>query len=111
MNELEKGSSEHPQMAQPRVVVRGSGTPLAHEIIAGLHHLTADEPAASGGTDTGPTPHGRVLAALGACTSMTVGMYAWRKNWPLEGTAVRLRHSRIHAGDCAECETKIAFID
>jgi putative redox protein len=111
MNELEKGSLENLLMGDPQVEVRGRGTALAQEIILGLHHLTADEPAASGGTDTGPTPYDLLLGALGACTSMTVGMYARQKKWPLEGIVVRLRHSRIHAEDCAGCDTKIGFID
>jgi len=100
MNELEKGSLENPNMAEPRVEVRGTGTALAQEIIVGLFHLTADEPASSGGSDTGPNPYDLLLAALGACTSMTVGMYTRQEKGPLEGIVVRLRHSRIHAEDC-----------
>jgi putative redox protein len=64
-----------------------------------------------GGTDEGPTPYDLLLAALGACTSMTVALYAQRKSWPLEGVTARLRHSRIHAIDCAECETREGKID
>ncbi|BAX91191.1 OsmC family protein [Mycobacterium shigaense] len=60
--------------------------------------------------DAGPTPYDLLLAALGSCTSMTVRMYAERKGWPLAGVRVTLRHSRIHAQDCAECETKVPFI-
>jgi putative redox protein len=65
----------------------------------------------AGGTDTGPSPYEFLLAALGACTSMTVGMYARRKGWPLEDVTVRLRHSKIHATDCAECDTKEGMLD
>jgi len=93
------------------VVVRGSATGFAQEIHAGPHLLHADEPASAGGTDTGPTPYDLLLAALGACTSMTVSMYARRKAWPLEDVAVHLRHSKIHAADCAECETREAMLD
>jgi putative redox protein len=96
--------------AEAAVVVRG-GAGLAQEIVAGGHRLTADEPAALGGTDSGPSPYDLLLAALGACTSMTVAMYARRKGWPLEGVTVRLRHARIHASDCAECETKTGMLD
>jgi uncharacterized OsmC-like protein len=93
------------------VVVRGSAAGFAQEIQAGRHRIVADEPASVGGTDTGPSPYDLLLAALGACTSMTVGMYARRKAWPLEEVAVHLRHSRIHATDCAECETNEGMLD
>ena len=83
---------------------------FARQIAAGHHHLTADEPPPVGG-DAGPTPYDLLLSALGACTSMTVRMYADRKGWPVEDIRVTLRHSRIHAKDCAECETKIGFIN
>jgi uncharacterized OsmC-like protein len=93
------------------VVVRGSAAGFAQEIHAGAHRLHADEPVSAGGTDTGPSPYDLLLAALGACTSMTVAMYARRKAWPLEEVSVHLRHSRIHAADCAECETKEGMLD
>jgi len=93
------------------VIVRGGATGLAQEIEAGRHRLVADEPAEAGGTDAGPSPYELLLAALGACTSMTISMYARRKRWPLEGVTVRLQHARIHAQDCAECETKEGMLD
>ena len=93
------------------VIVRGDATGFAQEIAAGRHRLAADEPVAVGGTNTGPTPYDLLLAALGSCTSMTVAMYARRKGWPLESVTVRLRHSRIHAEDCADCETKEVRLD
>jgi len=93
------------------VVVHGDASGSAQQILAGSHALTADESAESGGTDIGPTPYDLLLAALGACTSMTVGMYARRKDWPLESVTVRLRHSRIHAADCATCETTAGMLD
>src|ERR1700675_2781905 len=94
-----------------RVVVRGSAAGFAQEIVAGPHHLKSDEPSAAGGTDTGPSPYDLLLAALGSCTSMTVAMYARRKGWPLDRVTVQLRHRKIHAEDCAECETRVGLLD
>ena len=93
------------------VIVRGQATGFAQQVEAGRHRLAADEPAEAGGRDTGPSPYDLLLAALGSCTSMTVAMYARRKQWPLEGVTVRLQHARIHAEDCAECETKEGMLD
>jgi uncharacterized OsmC-like protein len=93
------------------VVVRATGLGFAQEIVAGQHRFNADEPSSAGGTDTGPTPYQLLLAALGACTSMTIGMYARRKNWPLESIVVRLSHSKIHAEDCFECQTEAGTLD
>ena len=93
------------------VVVHGAATGFAQEISIGPHRLLGDEPTAAGGTNTGPTPYDLLLAGLGSCTSMTVAMYARRKQWPLESVTVRLRHSRIHAEDCSDCETKEGLLD
>lgn len=95
-------------MAQ--VVVKG-GRGFAQEIVAGRHTLPADEPTDAGGTDTGPTPYEFLLGALGACTSLTLRMYADRKGWPLEGVEVSLQHQRVHAADCADCETGQGRVD
>jgi putative redox protein len=81
------------------------------DIISGAHRLIADEPADAGGLDSGPGPYDLLLAALGACTSMTLRLYADRKGLPLTHVQVRLRHGRIYATDCAECETKEGMID
>ena len=76
----------------------------------GPHRLQSDEPA-DWGNDLGPNPYELLLAALGACTSMTLGMYADRKKWPLQGVQVRLGHSRVHAEDCAVCDTREGMLD
>ena len=93
------------------VVVHGKAGAFTQEILVGPHQLTADEPKDMGGDDEGPTPYDLLLTALGSCTSITMTMYAQRKSWPLQDVTVRLRHSRIHATDCAECETKEGKID
>ena len=112
MGEQTRSMSNSSKTAGPRtVVVYGGATGFAQEILIGPHRLAADEPTEVGGTDEGPTPYDLLLAALGSCTSITVSMYARRKGWPLEGVTARLRHSRIHAEDCAECETKEGKID
>jgi putative redox protein len=93
-----------------RVTVRGAADAFVQEIVAGRHQLRSDEPEADGGTDAGPTPYDLLLAALGSCTSMTVGMYARRKQWPLTRVTVRLGHSRVHARDCAVCDREDAML-
>ena len=94
------------------VIVEDAGTGDFAEIVrSGQHVLPADEPVAVGGTDTGPGPYQYLLAARGACTAMTLRMYARQKKWPLEKVTVRLSHAKIHAADCAECETKEGKID
>jgi putative redox protein len=94
------------------VVVQETGHgKFQQEIISGRHHLIADEPQDAGGLGSGPGPYDLLLAALGACTSMTLRLYADRKQLPLKRVSVRLRHSRIHAVDCAECETKEGMLD
>lgn len=98
--------------AEGEVLVRGSAAGFAQEVVTGRHHLRVDEPSSvPGGTDAGPTPYDLLLAALGSCTSMTAALYARRKQWPLESVTVRLRHSRVHASDCADCETKETLLD
>lgn len=84
---------------------------FTQDITAGAYHLRADEPATAGGNDSGFTPYDLLLASLGACTSMTLRMYAEQKKWPLERVTVQLRHNKIHAKDCAECETREGKID
>ena len=93
------------------VVVESGDGPFAQAIAVGPHQLVADEPESVGGRDTGSTPYGLLLAALGACTTMTLRMYADRKGVPLDGVAVHLRHEKIHARDCEECESETGRID
>jgi uncharacterized OsmC-like protein/alpha-beta hydrolase superfamily lysophospholipase len=93
-----------------RVVENGEGR-YANDVIAGRHVLHADEPRSLGGDDSGPSPYAYLSAALGACTSITLRMFADRKKWPLERVSVSVRHERIHAKDCADCETKEGAID
>jgi putative redox protein len=88
----------------------GEGT-FPNLVAAGRHSLRADEPEKVGGTDTGPDPYSFLLTSLGACTSMTIRMYADRKGYPLERAEVRLKHSKVHATDCAECETPTGKVD
>lgn len=94
------------------VVVEDAGTGAFAEIVrVGRHVLAGDEPVAVGGDDTGPGPYDYLLAALGTCTAMTLRLYARQKKWPLLKVTVRLTHDKIHATDCAECETKEGKID
>ena len=104
---------EDPVVAEPEQVVVRDAEPgrLAQDIAAGPHRLRADEPRSVGGDDTGPTPYGLLLASLGACTAMTLRLFAKRKAWPLGEVEVRLRHAKVHATDCAECETRTGRID
>ena len=91
--------------------MRGGPDSFKQEITAGQHRLIADEPVSAGGGDAGPDPYDYLLASLGICTSMTVGFYARRKQIPLENITVSLWHSRIHATDCHECETREGMVD
>ena len=101
-----------PSQAPRGVVVRETReSKLQQTISIGPHRLIADEPVAAGGEDSGPGPYDFLLAGLGACTSMTMRLYADRKALPLERVTVTLRHSKIHAEDCAECETEAGMLD
>lgn len=88
-----------------------SSSGLAQEIETTRHGWIADEPVDLGGTDRGPTPYEMLLGALGACTAMTLRMYADRKGWPLEAITVELSHEKTHARDCADCPDKDAKLD
>jgi uncharacterized OsmC-like protein len=93
-----------------KVIESGEGK-LTEHLLDGRHRLLADEPVAAGGNDRGPSPYELLLMALGSCTTMTLRLYADRKKWPLARVSVNLRHARIHAEDCADCETKQGMLD
>ena len=93
------------------VIARVGASGIETELVAGPHTLVADETIEDGGTAKGPSPYDYLLASLGSCTAMTLRMFADRKGWPLEGVEVRLRHKRIYAEDCHDCEKKTGKID
>jgi uncharacterized OsmC-like protein/alpha/beta superfamily hydrolase len=108
---VEVRAPEGPAVPDGTVIVTDSpGMKIAVDIRAGRHTLVADEPAGVG-EDTGPTPYDLLLASLGACTAMTLRLYAERKGWPMEGVSVRLAHARIHADDARDCETPRCMIE
>lgn len=94
-----------------QVVSRTGDEGFTTELKAGNHSFLADEPASVGGKNLGPTPYDYLVAGLGACTSMTLRMYADRKGWPLEAAIVHLQHDKVHSKDCENCETSAAKID
>jgi putative redox protein len=102
---------EDPRTMPRSVFVHSGSLRYDQNISIGSHVLKVDEPTEHGGDDVGPNPYELLLAALGACTSMTVQMYAERKQWPLHGVQVSLSYARVHAEDCAECETKVGMVD
>jgi putative redox protein len=95
----------------PHVVVCGSARNFLQEISSGNHQFRADEPVAMGGGDAAPDPYDYLMASLGACTSMMVGLHARNRSWPLKKIVVSIRHSRIHARDCEECLTEDGMVD
>jgi putative redox protein len=96
---------------QKGVVVYGDGEGFHQEVFIDSHRLVADEPPESGGSGRGPDPYDLLLASLGACTSITITMYAQSEGLPLRGVTTWLQHSNVHADDCAECETEEGKID
>lgn len=104
-------TADRPPSGEHRVVTRIGRSRYRTEITAGGHSLVADEPADVGGTDSGPTPYDLLAAGLGACTAMTLRMYADHKGWPLEAVTVSLSHRKIHAKDCESCATESGSLD
>lgn len=100
-----------PKLGSGEVLVREIDHKFGQQVFTDKHQLLADEPKEYGGNETGPSPYEYLLGGLGACTSMTLRMYANRKNLPLEDVSVTLRHQKIHAQDCSECETTEGKID
>lgn len=98
--------------AEGIVTVAESGeSPFTQNVQVGRHHLKADEPLSFGGKNLGPSPYDLLLAGLGACTAMTIRMYADRKKLPLQHVSVNLTHDKMHAEDCEECETQEGKVD
>src|SRR4051812_13152260 len=105
-------SAADPGDVPRQVVVRETrNSKFQQTVTVGPHKMLADEPVAAGGEDSGPGPYDYLLAGLGACTSMTMRLYADRKTLPMERVTVTLKHSKIHAADCAECDTKDGMLD
>lgn len=104
-------SAEEPELARGRVIAEGAATGYRTRITTATHEFIADEPTQQGGTDAGPNPYELLLAGLGACTTMTLRMYADRKEWPLEEIRAELKHTRVHADDCDDCESKNGKVD
>jgi putative redox protein len=108
----EQPAREIPEDApEGEVVVEGKTSSFLQRVQARHLRFAADEPVDKGGSDLGPNPYELLLASLGACTSMTLKMYAGRKEWPLEAVRVTLRHNRVHAKDCEDCDKDTGMID
>lgn len=103
INKLQTGPKSRPPLSEKEVWVEETGNAYTNDVYTSGHRLIADEPAAAGGNDLGPDPYRLLLAALGACTSMTLRMYARHKQLPLDKISVRLRHEKVHAQDCKDC--------
>jgi putative redox protein len=93
------------------VTVESAPANFLETITAGRHTLQADEPVSAGGADVAPTPYELLLGALGACKTITLRMYANRKQWPLEGVRIKLSHDRVHAEDCAKAGSASCLLD
>jgi uncharacterized OsmC-like protein len=112
VEQSERSASTTAHPAHGTVIACESGADrFALDLSAGPHRLLADEPKAVGGDDTGPTPYELLGAALAACTAMTLRLYAERKGWALGRITVAVRHAKVHAQDCADCETTDARLN
>ena len=108
---IERPEPNEESKEKNRVVARIGESGFRTEIMANGLSLVADEPVSVGGSNMGPTPYDYLVAGLGACTAMTLRMYADRKKWPLEEVVVSLSHKKIHARDCQTCETEQTMVD
>jgi uncharacterized OsmC-like protein len=93
------------------VYVQSERSRYVQNISIGPHILQGDEPSKVGGSDAGPDPYELLLASLGACTGITLRIFADRRQWPLEGVRISLSHAKVHAEDCAACDTEIRMVD
>jgi putative redox protein len=110
MANQDRQNTQRPGLAAGEVLVTEEDRKFLRKLHTQHHDYLADEPAANGGTDLGPDPYELLLMSLGACTSMTLRMYANHKKLPVEDIEVRLRHDRIHARDCEDCESTEGYI-
>ena len=102
---ITRAALSRPDPSDNLVVAELGGQKYRTDIVANGHAITADEPLSKGGRNIGPDPYDLLVSGLGACTAMTLRMYADRKEWPLEAVRVELRHEKVHADDC-DCETE-----
>jgi len=111
LDQSETAEPDRPEVKNGEVLITERDAKFLRGLFTADHQLLADEPKASGGGNQGPNPYDLLLMSLGACTSMTLRMYANHKELPIENIQVRLRHQRIHAKDCEDCEHKSGTID
>ena len=109
--DVDRRNAKREQVTEKRIVARTGQAGFLTDILVNDHSMVADEPLAVGGTNLGPTPYDFLVAGLGACTSMTLRMYADRKGWPLDSVTVRLKHQKIHSDDCETCDDSTGMLD
>lgn len=109
--DVEQKSAPAPAVAKGHIVVTENNHRFTQDIYSDSHHWLADEPVSVGGANLGPDPYAMLLASLGACTSMTLRMYANRKGWPVEDVSIELNHTREHGTDCEKCDEEHPQID
>ena len=107
----EQSAGKAPKVNKSEVIIIEQNKNFTRRIYSEHHQLIADEPLSVGGLNLGPNPYEYLLASLGSCTSMTIRMYANRKNIKLENVEIKLKHHRIHAEDCSDCESQTGFVD
>lgn len=107
----EAASGTAPNIERGHVLITEQNKNFTRKIYTEDHQLIADEPLSANGSNLGPNPYELLLAALGACTSMTMRMYATRKNLNLDNIEVTLKHDHIHAEDCSDCDSKTGLVD